>query len=100
MDSLKNYGTKLRASVEALASIANLEALKEKKLHEVDRLIEQPEGLNRLPGKQILRRFLDEHADISSEDYLNVAVSTVLDKGITLGEIERLKGAISKRRGT
>lgn len=98
--SLRNYVSELRSRVRESTSDADVEKQKEQKRREVDQLIENDRALTRLPGKQLLQRFLERFGDLSAELYISSAVSTILDKDLRVPEIERLKKVIDDIRGS
>jgi hypothetical protein len=98
--SLKDYVCKLRSRVQGLTSEADLEKAKEQKQRDVDDLIEKNHALTRLPGKQLLRRFLEPFPDLSPGLYISSAVSTIVQKQLPVPEIDRLTKVLDEIRGS
>lgn len=92
--SLKAYAASLRDKVTAATRPENIDQLYSDKLVEVDRLISADQWVQRLPGKQILSKFLERVPSVSVQDFIAAAVSTILNKSIVVPEVERLKQAL------
>jgi hypothetical protein len=99
-DSLKEYGKRVLAEGERLANSANVDLQFAAKLTQIDNFLASDKWLERLPGKQILRKFLSRHSRLDYAAYLATAVSTVIDKKIVVPDIERLKKVIHNSIGT
>jgi predicted ATPase len=91
LQSLREYGARVRKDAQQLAAVADLDKQYAERLAEVDRFLGSDKWLQRLPGKQILRRFLTQYTTLIETDYLPTAVSTLIEKKIPLPEVERLK---------
>lgn len=96
LDSLREYGKRVRDHADQVAGVVDLERQNSTKLEKIDRLLKSDQWLIRLPGKQILERFLTQHTTLSVIDYIRTAVSTVIDKGIQITEINRLGSALKQ----
>lgn len=99
LSSLREYGQRVRESAQQSADCLDMDKRYDAKLAEIDRLLKSDLWLQRLPGKQILSRFLSQHTALEPAEYLRTAVSTVLAKGMQIPEIERLKTILHKRIG-
>jgi predicted ATPase len=92
--SLHEYAARLKAKVNEATSANNIDDLYQCKLEEIDTIISEDAWLRRLPGKQLLRKYLERYPTLRPEDYVKVAVSTVLKQTIKIPEIERLKSVL------
>jgi hypothetical protein len=97
--SLQEYGQRVREEAQRVATVSDLDKQHAAKLAEIDRFLMSDKWLQRLPGKQLLERFLNQHTGLTAVEYLRTAVSTVLDKQIRLAEIDRLKAALQRSMG-
>jgi len=96
--SLIEYVDRLRQQNDTIPTGVDLQEAFTTKLSEVDKTIQRRHGLQRLPGKQMLKLFLNDfNITIAPEEYLNTATSTVLDKKIIIPEIDRLKNELKRR---
>jgi predicted ATPase len=92
--SLHEYAARLKAKVNEATSANNIDDLYQSKLEEIDTIISEDAWLRRLPGTQLLRKYLERYPTLRPEDYVKVAVSTVLEQKIKIPEIERLKSVL------
>jgi energy-coupling factor transporter ATP-binding protein EcfA2 len=97
--SLADYATSLRSKVLAETGEDNIDKLLYEKGTEIDRIIAAGEWRERLPGKQILKKFLEKYSPLTPEDFLSTAVSTIIDKSMVIPEIDRLKTVLLKAAG-
>jgi hypothetical protein len=79
--------------------VLDVDSQYEKRLDEIDRFIMSEKWLALLPGKQLLRRFLDTYTKLEPTDYLPTAVSTVLTNTISIPELNRLKAMMESAIG-
>lgn len=92
--SLERYLERLGEKTEALTKAGSLDKLVGARLQDVDRLLATDRWVARLPGKQMLKRFLADHTRLTRDAYLGTAVGFVRERKMELREIERLKRAI------
>ncbi len=86
--SLSEYTARLRSKIEEMADPKNVDQLFQARLLEVDRLIQGGKWADRLPGKQILRKFLERFstAGMNVELFVRTATSAVRENGIEIPE--------------
>jgi predicted ATPase len=99
LDSLREYGGRVRDETQRVAAIADIDKQYKDRLAEIDRFLSSDKWLQRLPGKEILRQFLSEHSSLTDTEYLRTAVSTVIEKGMGIPEVERLKKLLQQSIG-
>lgn len=92
--SLETYCKALREKVQQATELDNIAMRYEEKRAQVQSLIDEGVWLERLPGKQILRRFLERFASLRPEDYIGLAASLVRERNIEIAEITRLRIAL------
>lgn len=93
--SLEKYAESLKAKATSLGDVSQLESRFQEKLEQVDRLLATRNWLLRLPGKQILRKFVEDIPSLDSEAYLRTAVGVILDRKLEVPELERLKQTLA-----
>lgn len=89
--SLNKYAENLRIKVTQATDIDNLDAQFETKRMLVKELLDKELWLERLPGKQLLRKYLDRFPTLRPDDYVRAAASLVRERGIDVPEITRLR---------
>ncbi len=94
-DSLQKYAAALQSRIVAATDATGLETRRQERVAEIDRLLATKDGwLTRLPGKQLLKKFLEHYPSLGDENYLRVAVGVVLDKKVKIAELDRLRGKL------
>ncbi len=94
--SLTHYVERFRNRVEALGDEQELKERIEEKRHEIQRMLGTRDSwLHRLPGKQILEKFLDRRPRLNSKQYISAAEGVVDQVQIRIPEIERLKTVLA-----
>src|SRR5262249_39644255 len=68
LDSLRAYGERVREEAHRVAAVADLEERYAKRVAEVERFLGSDKWLQRLPGKQLLQRFLGKHTKFTATD--------------------------------
>ena len=91
--SLEEYLKGLGVKVQQVADPIAAEKQYQDKLREVDSLLGTDQWIARLPGKQILKRFLEKF-NIPMESFIKAAASTIVANKIPVPEIERLKKVV------
>ena len=90
-ESLKQYADNLRRKVDTATDAQDLERRNGERLAEIDQIIATDKWRERLPGKQILAKFLEKYAPLTPELFLEAAASTILGKSMVVPDLERLK---------
>jgi predicted ATPase len=88
--SLAKYTAKLQETVTEATDPAKVSQQFQAKLVEVDRLIAANQWPMRLPGKQILAKFLGQYPGLAPEDFVRAAASVVLERKMSVPELDRL----------
>ncbi len=67
----------------------------------MDRLIENDKWMERLPGKEILRKFLEQFSTsgLNMDSFVRTATSIIRNNAIEVPELARLKEVIGKLQG-
>lgn len=76
---------------ERVANVLDVDNRYKSRLVDIDRFLMSDKWLALLPGKQLLKRFLNTYTKLEPPDYLRTAVSTVLSHTISITELDRLK---------
>ncbi len=97
--SLQKYTTALKNKVAEATETKNVEDRFEKKRAEVEKLIQDGTWLARLPGKQLLRKFLERYPTLRPDDYMRAAASMVRERDVQIAEFARLREALLKLPG-
>lgn len=97
--SLQKYTAALKEKVVEATEAKNVEERFEKKKAEVEKLIREGTWLARLPGKQLLKKFLERHPTLRPDDYMRAAASMVRERDLQIVEISRLREALLKLPG-
>lgn len=94
--SLLQYVSRLHSHIQSVVDPDQFEDMFEKKLSEVDRLIDSGQWVERLPGKQILQKFLEPFSAvmINRDSFVRTATTTVREMSIEIPELKRLKAVI------
>ena len=92
--SLQKYAAALQSRIVAATDMGNLESRFQEKCIAIDTLLAGDSWLQRLPGKQLLRKLLAPYPSLSPEQYLRSAAGVVLDRKIQIPELERLKDVL------
>jgi len=71
----------------------------EKKRLLIGQIINDGSWLVRLPGKQLLRKFLEKYPTLRPDDYLRAAASMVRERDIKIDEFCRLRDALLQLPG-
>lgn len=90
LGSLLKHAEALQPKLAELADPAAIKDAYQTRLDDVREIIAAGEACTRLPGKEILTSFLHEHTSLSREQFVPSAVTVVCEKGIAIGEIDRL----------
>jgi len=98
--SLERYVANLRDRLADQKDAGAIDRRVEAKLGEIDRLLESDEWRKRLPGKQILNRFLERYPSLGPELYVDAAVGTIIKESITVPDLERLKDVLHDAAAT
>ena len=94
LDSLNRFIEKLRSKVLDLTDAEALEQKHSETIAIVDELTSTREGTGRLPGKQILKKFVADHTDVPFDHYIDASIGVIIEKKLHLPEVERLKARI------
>jgi len=94
LDSLLRHAEALQPKLAELADPAAIKDAYQTRLDDVREIIAAGEACTRLPGKEILSSFLHEHTSLSREQFVSSAVTVVCEKGIAIGEIDRLMAVL------
>lgn len=89
--SLEKYAEALKEKVSKATEVTSLEAKFDQKKLQIQELLDQEQWLRRLPGKQILRTYLQRFPTLRPEDYVRAAASLVRERETHVSEIERLR---------
>lgn len=89
--SLEKYAESLKEKVAKATQVASLDAKYEEKRTLIQQILDQEQWLRKLPGKQILRRYLKRFPTIRPEDYVRAAASLVREREIVVPEFVRLR---------
>lgn len=98
-NSLKEFADRLRHQNAGTFDQSELRTRFDKRLDEIDRHLMSRVGLDRLPGKQILERFVDKHTNLSREQFVDLAVGVILEKKLVVPAMVRLEHIILQRLG-
>ncbi len=94
------YVSKLQSAVNDIATPEKIEECYIAKLTEVDDLIESGQWRVRLPGKQILAKFLEPYSAVLNLDrFVRVATGIIAENGIELPEVQRLTSVLQETQG-
>jgi predicted ATPase len=97
--SLDKYAASLKEKIEQATDVANLGARYEEKKIQIQSLLDQDQWLRRLPGKQILGRYLQRYSTLKAENFMMAAASLVREREIELPEIVRLRMTLQQIPG-
>jgi predicted ATPase len=95
--SLLEFGRSLGTKIGQFADASQMDARMEEKIQEIDKMLMSTNWLIRLPGKQVLTRFLAEHASIDLDLYRSTAVTAIIKEKVAVPEIERLTKVLQRR---
>jgi hypothetical protein len=99
--SLEQYAAVLQSRVVSATAATTFDTRFEERLREIDRLLgTKDDWIPRLPGKQLLDKFLEHYPSLDSENYLRVAVGAVVEKKIKIAELDRLRDKLKAIPGT
>ncbi|MGD9127310.1 MAG: AAA family ATPase [Planctomycetia bacterium] len=98
--SLDKYIESLKGKIDQAADVANSNARYEEKRILIQELLNNEQWLEKLPGKQILYKYLEQFPRFQSEDYLNVATSLVRERDIRIPEFIRLQEELERISNT
>ena len=96
---LDKYAASLKTKIEQATNVTNLETQYQEKRTLIQSLLDQDKWLQRLPGKQILRRYLQRYSTLQPEDYMVAAASLVREREINVPEIVRLRETLQQIPG-
>ena len=99
LDALLKHAASLEPKVAELADQEGIKRIYEERLAEVDRIIAEGHACVELPGNEILAEFLRANTTLSTDVFIPTAVSMVLDRGISLPEVDRLVATIRLQIG-
>lgn len=99
-DSLDKYAASMKQKIQQATEVSNLDSRYQEKRKLIQSLLDEEQWLRRLPGKQILRRYLQRYATLQPEDYMVAAASLVREREISVPEISRLQEALQRISGT
>ena len=97
--SLQKYTAALKEKVVDATEAKNVEDRFEKKRAVIEQLIQDGTWLARLPGKQLLRKFLERFPTLRPDDYMRAAASMVRERDLQIAEFSRLREALFKLPG-
>jgi predicted ATPase len=97
--SLQKYTASLKERIVEATDVKNVEERFEKKRLLVAQIIQDGSWLVRLPGKQLLRKFLERFPTLRPDDYLRAAASMVRERDIKIDEFVRLRDALMQLPG-
>jgi predicted ATPase len=97
--SLEKYAASLKEKVEKATEIASLEARYEEKRVLIQSLLDQEQWLRRLPGKEMLRKYLERYPTLRPDDYMRAAASLIREREISVPELERLRSTLQQIPG-
>ncbi|HEX4142964.1 MAG TPA: AAA family ATPase [Pirellulales bacterium] len=98
--SLQKYTANLKSKIGEATDGQNVEERFEKKRLLIAQIIEDGSWLVRLPGKQLLRKFLERFPTLRPDDYLRAAASVVRERDIKIDELIRLQNTLLQLPGT
>ena len=94
IERFNKYAASLKQKVDLATDIENLEVRFVEKRTLIESILNKNEWLRRLPGKQILGKYLTRFPTLQAEDYMRAAASLILERGIAVAEINRLRDAL------
>jgi hypothetical protein len=97
--SLQKYATALKRTISEATETNNVENRFEKKRTEVEKLIHGGSWLARLPGKQLLRKFLEKYPTLRPDGYMRAAASLVQERNLHVAEFARLRETLLELPG-
>jgi predicted ATPase len=92
--SLQSYATALQSKVLVATDAGNLDARFQEKVSQVGAVLSDGSWLRVLPGKQLLKKFLERYPTLRPDDYMRAATSIVLDRRLSVPELDRLKSVL------
>jgi hypothetical protein len=92
--ALRKYTETLKEKVVEATQATNVEVRFDSKRLLVEQMIQEGSWLQRLPGKQLLRRFLVRFPTLRPDDYLRAAASVIRERNITVDEFVRLRDTL------
>jgi len=98
--SLLEFGKRLNTKIGQFAEANQIEDRINEKLKEIDKMLMSTDWLKRLPGKELLTKFLTDHASIDIETFRVMAVTAILKEKIEVPEMTRLVPAFRKNLAT
>lgn len=97
--ALRRYTEILKQKVVEATQATNVEERFDMKRLLIKQMIQDGSWLPRLPGKQLLRRFLERYPTLRPDDYLRVAASVIREHNIKVEEFVRLQDTLLRLRG-
>jgi predicted ATPase len=98
-ESLKKYTASLKAKVIEATDVKNVEDRFDMRRTLIKQVIQDGSWLIRLPGKQLLRKFLERIPTLRPDDYLRAASSVIRERDIKVEEFVRLRDALLQLPG-
>ena len=92
--SLRDYTARLKERADHVADRASQDQQFEAKKAAVQELLDGEEWILRLPGKQLLQKYLARHQDIRPDRFMSAATSLIRERSINVPELERLKSSL------
>jgi hypothetical protein len=93
--SFEKYVQSLQTKAASMGDLNQLDCRYQSKLDQVDRILATRNWLVRLPGKQILRKFVEDVPSLDSDGYLRTAIGVVLERKLEVPELQRLKHTLA-----
>ncbi len=93
-ESLTKYVASLRSKLDEATAVETMDAQFEEKRNVVAEWVSSNNWLRRMPGKQLLRRFLEPYSTIRPDLFVSTATSVVRESSIPIQELERLKTSL------
>jgi predicted ATPase len=97
--SLQKYTAALKEKVVEATEVKNVEEHFDRKRLFIEQIIQDGSWLARLPGKQLLGKFLERYRTLRPEDYLRAAASVIRERDIKVDEFVRLRDTLLQLPG-
>jgi hypothetical protein len=97
--SLQKYAAALKERIAEATDVRNVEQRFEMKREAIKGIIQDGSWLVRLPGKQLLRKFLERFPTLRPDDYLRAAASLVRERALNVDEFVRLRDTLLQLPG-
>lgn len=97
--SLEKYTKSLKEKVEQATDVASLEARYEEKRTLIQSFLDREQWLRRLPGKEMLRKYLERYPTLQPDDYMRAAASLIREREISVPGLDRLRSTLQQIPG-